>query len=191
MFRLTKDLIIFDVETTGVSFKDSSIIQIGAVRFTRNGKITLYAPSYNIYIVPYKEEWTEEAANIHGLTKKFLFEQGVAIDGALQSFENWCVDPKDVMLAHWSSGFDTGMLQNAYDFLKKDYPFSRRSFDIASIVRFELAKQGKLKKEMGECDCAKALGIRVDKTQLHDGLYDADLSAQMLLRIINGNQGTL
>ena len=75
------------------------------------------------------------------------------------------------------------MLQNAYSFLKRDYPFHYRSFDVASIVRFELAKRKQLFMKCGENKCARALGIEVDNAKLHDGLYDATLSGLMLEKL--------
>lgn len=195
MFKFPKDLIIFDVETSGTD-ETASIIQLGAVIFDRNGHLfrngkEIY--SFNEYIIPYTLTWDEEASKIHKIEKSFLYKKGLQLERALELFETWASPiwadlEKRYWLAQWSCGFDTNMLQNAYAFLRREYPFHYRSFDVASIVRFHLAKQGKLFMKCGEDKCARALGIEVKDIQLHDALYDAQLSGLMLEKITRENK---
>lgn len=190
MFKFPKDLIIFDVETSGTNPETSSIIQIGAVIFDKNGK--LFDKYYfNEYVKLYTNEWSEEAYNIHKIDKTFLENYGKDLETVLKLFEVWASPVWDDLkkrywLAQWGSGFDTNMLREAYKKVNREYPFHYRSFDIASIVRFELARSGKLFQKCGEEKCAKALGIEVFDTQLHDALYDAQLSGLMLEKITKG-----
>lgn len=200
MFKLPKDLLIFDVETSGTDPETASIIQLGAVIFNKEGYLErgaegetrhLIQPrvSFNEYIKPYTNEWTEGAYKIHRIEKSFLENTGKDLDTVLHMFEVWasCVWAdlkKRYWLAQWSCGFDTNMLQSAYGKTNREYPFHYRAFDIASIVRFELAKRGKLFMKCGEDKCARALGIEVYDTQLHDALYDATLAGQCLEQTI-------
>ena len=190
-FRFPKDLIIIDVESTGTS-EDSSIIQLGAVVFNKYGFLERDKRyQFNKYIIPYTLNWEEEASKIHKIGRSFLYKEGLQLKQALGLFESW-ISPiweylkRDYWLAQWSCGFDTNMLRNAYSFLKREYPFHYRSFDVASIVRFELAKRKKLFMKCGENKCARALGIEVDDTKLHDALYDATLSGLMLEKLARG-----
>ena len=193
MFKFPKDLIIFDVETSGTDPETSSIIQLGAVIFDRNGHLfrngggEIY--SFNEYVKLYTKEWSEEAFEIHKIEKSYLQERGKDIETVLQLFEVWASPIWDDLknrywLAQWSCGFDTNMLKGAYKKVDREYPFHYRSFDIASIIRFELARRGKLFQKCGENKCAEALGIEVKDIRLHDALYDAQLSGQILERII-------
>lgn len=60
---LDKDLIIFDLETSGKDPKTCSIIQLGAVQFLKTGYITNEV--FSVYIKPYTNTWEEEAQGIH------------------------------------------------------------------------------------------------------------------------------
>lgn len=203
LFRLPKSLIIFDVETSGTDPETASIIQLGACVFNKKGYLErglegletrqLIQPgvAFNEYIKPYTNEWTEESYKIHRIEKEYLEERGKDLETVLQLFEVWIASiwdwiKKDYWLAQWGSGFDTNMLRAAYRKIGREYPFHYRAFDIASIVRFHLAKQGKLYVKCGENKCARALGIQVYDTQLHDALYDATLSGLMLEKIARG-----
>lgn len=200
MFKLPKDLIIIDVETSGTNPETASIIQLGACIFNKDGYLErgleggetryLIQPkvSFNEYIKPYTDEWTEGAYEIHRIEKSFLEHKGLDLNHVLELFEVWASPiwadlKKRYWLAQWGNGFDTNMLRAAYKKANREYPFHYRAFDIASIVRIHLAKQGKLYMKCGENKCAKALGIQVYNTRLHDALYDAQLSGLMLEKI--------
>lgn len=186
-----KNLLIIDVETSGVT-DDASIIQLGAVIFKKEGELS--NDTFNRYIKPYNKEWSYEAQEIHGLTKEFLNKKGTNINIVLKEFQDWCSRlgmynlKKHYWIAQWGSGFDTRMLSNAYKYIKKDYPFYYRAIDIASIVRFNLANKGLLENKCGEKACAIALNLELEKSKLHDGLYDAYLSGRMLEKIIKENR---
>lgn len=187
MFSLPKDLLIIDVETSGIS-DNASIIQLGAIIFDKTGE--LCNTEFNQYIIPYTSEWSEEAYKVHKIERSFLAKNGMLLKEAIEKFEDWasCHGTfelrKKYWLAQWGCGFDTSMLQNAYTILGRQYPFHYRAFDIGAIVRFELANRGKLGVKCGENKCAKALGIDVDETKLHNALYDAQLSGQILEKLV-------
>lgn len=183
-FALPKHLIVLDVESSGVDTNESSIIQLGAVIFNKDGCLTNH--EFNSYVVPYTSEWSEDAEKIHGIERGKLKKSGLPISKVLKQFEIWAdgfCDGKiknSFWLAQWGANFDVPMLKNAYKYAKRKFPFHYRVFDIASIVRFSLAKQGKLYKKCGENKCASALGIDFDITKLHDALYDTRLAGKML-----------
>lgn len=190
MFQLPKHLIIIDVETTGTNIEHSSIIQLGAVVFNKQGYLSSH--TFREYIIPYTPEWTSGAEKIHKISYTKIQEIGKPLKQVLSEFEQWAstyllCDDKigyNYWLAQWSCGFDVGLLQNAYKSANRPYPFHYRVFDIASIVRFELAKREKLEMKCGEDICAKTLGIELEEAKLHDGLYDAKLAGKMLEKII-------
>ena len=193
-FKLKKDLLIVDLETTGVNPETGSIIQIGAWIFSKYGYLTDF--SFSTYVAPYTREWTIGAFEVHRLEKSFLKEAGKKLNHALYLFERWVENCypnhrtpfRQVQLAQWSCGWDIRYLQKAYDRAKRKYPFGYSQLDIKSIVTFQLALEGKLpkrkKRGCGENFCAKQLNVIVEASQLHNALYDAKLSGQMLEQII-------
>lgn len=186
-FKICKDLLIIDVETSGIDPQTASIIQIGVVVFNKNGYLD--GCEFEEYIKPYTSEWSKDSYKVHKIEKSFLEQKGKPLDEVLAMFENWASYMWDNLekrywLAQWSCGFDTSMLREAYRKINRNYPFHYRAFDIASIIRFHLAKQGRLYMKCGENDCAKALGIKVEENKLHNALYDARLSGLMLEKIL-------
>lgn len=191
MFKLPKKLLIIDVETSSANTDIASMIQLGAVIMNENG--TLTNDIFNVYIKLYTQDWSKEAQEIHKLTKEFLEEKGLQLHIAIKKFEDWASKlglydlKKEYYIAQWSCGFDSSVLNNAYATLKAKYPFHYRSFDIASIVRYEMAKQGKLYKKCGCNKCAEQLGIeKIDESKLHNGLYDAILAGKCLEKLAKG-----
>jgi DNA polymerase III epsilon subunit-like protein len=187
MFKFPKDLLIIDVESTAGHTK-ASIIQLSAWIFDKSGK--LCATHFNQYIIPYTLEWEEGAYKVHKIERSFLAKNGMLLKDAIKSFEDWASChgmfelKKKYWIGQWGCGFDTGILQHAYDILGRKYPFHYRSIDVSSIVRFELANRGKLGVKCGESVCAEQLGIDVNHNKLHNALYDAQLSGQMLEQLV-------
>ena len=181
-----KDIIIFDVETSSNNVLTASMIQLGAYKFSRYGKLT--EDSFSVYIKPYTDDWTEDAYKCHKISKDYLNTHGLIIDQALKEFETWVGDKSLFNMGQWSNSYDVAILFNAYGHLQSKYPFNRRAWDIASIVRYELIKKGikpNLKKYgVGLQSCCKQLGIKVNKENLHDARYDAYLTGKALEKII-------
>jgi DNA polymerase-3 subunit epsilon len=67
MLQITKPLIIFDVETTGLDVKEDRIVEIALIRFEPNGdkieKVRLINP---------QKEIAKEAAEVHGITNEMV-----------------------------------------------------------------------------------------------------------------------
>lgn len=184
MFTLDKDLIVFDLETSGIT-DDASILQIGAVRFSKKGKIQK-DETFNQYVIPYTEEWSEKAFEIHGLKQEFLYKNGKELDEVITNFNKWIYQntSREIYLAQWSCGFDVQMLSNAHKLLNIKFPFSHRSFDIASIVRFYIATKGG-NTSKGLFDCCKFLKIDTKEFKAHDALSDAYLTALAFEKVID------
>jgi hypothetical protein len=74
------------------------------------------------------------------------------------------------------------MLQRAYEYNSVRYPFSYRSWDIASIVRFYLSSHG-FNSGKSLHDSAHILGLDKKSYKAHDALDDARLTAMCLQRV--------
>lgn len=187
MFKFPKKLMVIDIEATGTTPNVSSMIQLGAVIVNQKG--ILEDTSFSGYILPYTPEWTEQAESVHKISLSKIQEIGEPLKKVLNDFENWASKlgfldlKKTYWLAHWGASFDFSMLKSAYEFANIKFPFHYRSIDIASIVRFELAKQGKLSQKCSLVKCAKKYEISIETKNLHDALYDAKLTGKLLERI--------
>ena len=187
MFKLDRNIVVLDLETSHTNDM-ASVIQIGAVKMDQYGD-WFKEDSFMVYIKPYTDQWSEESQEIHGLTKEFLAERGLDIKEALMKFNEWLGVqwlPKEnkFYFATWGSGFDMLHLKHAYLITNLDFPYSYRCYDIASIVRFNLAFMG-YNVSKGCHDCARLLGVDLSCYKAHDALHDAQVTASALKKMIN------
>lgn len=180
-FKLDRDLIVFDVESTS-SDDEASIINLGAYRFLSN-TCEVLKDGFEVFTKPYSPGWSEEAQSVHGLTKSTIAEIGIPVDESLARFEEWVGDPQKVFLAHWSSTFDVTLLKFAYKTVGKKYPFSYRSYDIASFVRLLLSSQGR-EVHKGLMSCATKFNVNTKDIKAHNAKNDAMVTALVLKRAI-------
>ena len=192
--KLDRNLLLIDVEATGTSIENSSIIQIGAVKLSSSLEII---DIFNCYVKPYTAEWTEQAENVHHIKKEFLEEEGVVIAEALDNLEKFInFKFRDYYIAQWSASFDSSMLREAYkkaydnkdlkDVTDYKFPYAYRVYDIASFVRLYLASMELLpRKRVSLKDCAEILKVEITHSKLHDASYDAILTAEVLRKTNN------
>lgn len=182
--RLDRNLIIFDLETSGIDVETSSVIQIGACKFHKSGDLSS-KETFNIYIKPYASGWNKEAEGIHGLSLDFLEENGVSLRRALKRFVGWIdSNNSNFYFAHWGATFDMNMIMNAFATASHNFKFSHRSYDIASITRFYLAMNGYKPEALFRS--AKKLKVNIDKFNVHDALDDAVVAGKCL-EAVGGN----
>ncbi len=181
-FNLDKDLIIFDVETTGVTPLSSGIIQLSACKFDV-ADLTISTDVFDVYIKPYVEEWTEESESVHRISREFLEQNGITLNRALKQFVSWIGPyPKKFYLAQWGCGFDTSILKYGFDRTDLKFPFTHRSYDIASIVRFYLAIHGISPGSLKEC--AQVLNVPTEEVTIHNAKDDTLLTAHTFRKVI-------
>ena len=99
-----KDFIIFDTETTGLSNTKDEVVELGAIRFTE-GKMNGSFHSYIIPTVPIGRR----AFQAHGLTRKFLEENGRDAKEVYLEFKEWV---GDYVMAGHNLSFDVRMVKN-------------------------------------------------------------------------------
>lgn len=85
-----KNIVAYDVETTGLDPAKDSIIQIAAVKFDSNFNTI---DSYYTHVKPMHDfEIAEGALQKHGMTKEFILENGKPSNEVMQFFNNFCND---------------------------------------------------------------------------------------------------
>lgn len=176
-----KRFIIIDIETTGQNKRIHDIIQLGAVKLDNECNIT---DKFTINIKPLNPNyWSIKAEEIHKMSKEYILQNGIECNKAFEEFEKWVGNPKEYYLSAWGVYFDINFLVEQYEKINRPYPFSYRTLDVASVVRFYLTVL--TKKFPGEEKAAKLLDIELEENHLHNGLYDAEISAKMLKEVFN------
>lgn len=130
---MTKTLVAFDLETTGLNTQEDHILQLGLVRFDSETFKELDYRSW--YIRPlYEFEISPEAEEKTGLSKEFILENGVPLnsiwDEAVQFIGT------DDMLSYNGNHFDVPMLY--YNLLRYNLKFDfgcRKFYDALVIER--------------------------------------------------------
>jgi DNA polymerase III epsilon subunit-like protein len=181
---LDRSLVVIDLESSGKNPDTASMIQIGMVILDKNA--LKVSNGFSKYVNPYTPVWEEEAEGVHKLSKGFLKQFGCDVGLALKQLEETIGDNlKHYNLAMWSNGWDIQLLRNAYQHSGREFPFSHRSYDIASFVRIYLRANKMLGRDKaGLVNCARSLGIDTDPFAQHDAYHDALLAARVLQETI-------
>ena len=104
--KLERDIVFFDVETTGVDIKRDRIIEISAVKYTKDKTKLTYQKYFNPEI-----PISQSAIDVHGLTNEFLSQ--------FKPFKNSCDE-----LYEWFKDCDLG----GYNCIAFDIPILFEEF---------------------------------------------------------------
>lgn len=166
--------IILDCETSG-----NTIISLGAVKVIdyviKDQYYLLIKPDYDPSFI-----WDKQAEAIHHISEDMLEQTGLPMQIVLETFETFTGKLKGYYLSAWGIYFDLNILKEAYRLLKRNYPFVRREFDIASFVRlYLLTKPNKFHFSLDRC--AEELGIT--NPFPHNALSDAITAAKVFIKV--------
>ena len=167
--------IALDVESTGVDFCSSQVIQCGAV-FLDEKIQSVGTREWDINYVPEKFSWDVEAEEVHGIGLEAAKTHGVAPEVFLKEFEQEIVkrygiaEDIELHIIAANAHFDYLMLLRLWDMYRQDtaLPLSRRMMDITAL---SLAALG----TAGMSTTLEALGIEEEEDKRHSALYDAEL----------------
>lgn len=97
-----RNIVAFDVETTGTDASKDVIIQLAAVKFDKDFN---RLDSYCCYVKPMEDfEIAPGAFEKHGLTKEFILDNGMPSNGVMEVFNAFCKDCD--MLSYNGNNFD-------------------------------------------------------------------------------------
>ena len=155
--------VVFDLETTGINYKEHDIVEIGAVR-VENGEITaeyqtLVSPSVPI---------PAEATAVNHITNDML-KGKPKIYEVLPSFLDFVGD--DVLAAH-NVRFDYSFLSNAC--MQSRFKVPEQLFDTMALARYYPEAEGKKLTVLVD-----AAGI--ERETAHRALGDARMTAKLIL----------
>lgn len=170
-------IVVFDIETTGLNFRTDEIIELGAVEL-EGGELgrtfrELAKPGCRIH---------PTATEVHGYTAEDLLDKQPPIE-LVANFMNW-LGNTEVVLAGHNSSFDIGFLTKSISELNKtkgtNLKLPSRSLCTMKLINaaFDL-KYPSLDLSL------KMFQINQRRCMIHSALEDAQLTAQLLLVLMN------
>ena len=168
--------IVFDTETTGLSYDNDRVIEIGCVELLNHIPT---GRTYHIYINP-EREVPADAIKIHGITNEFLADKPKFAEIA-DDFIKFIDDA--TLIAH-NAKFDISML-NA-EFRRLNLP--ELEWDRV-IDTLKLSHQVNPHMSRHNLDTlCRHYGIDNSRRNLHGALLDAQLLAEVYLELIGGKE---
>jgi DNA polymerase-3 subunit epsilon len=165
----------FDTETTGLDNRRDRIVEIGAVKFNRQGELERYSSLVNPGI-----PMPAGAGKVNNITDAMLAGQP-SIQEALPAFLRFAAET--VVLAHnapFDCGFVNSSLSRLYDDGYVDTPFlPNRVADTLIMARRLLPGRGRYNLQ----DITASLGLRAESA--HRALDDARLCMELFICLVH------
>lgn len=115
------NIIVFDVESTGVDVTEDEIIQIAAIKINRNGEVT---EKFEKFLKNKKS--VKDSEHVHGFSDKFLLENGEDKEKVLKEFVEFSSD--SIIVGH-NVQFDINILSSELSRLDLGKPKFKGFFD--------------------------------------------------------------
>lgn len=199
-----KYVIVSDCETSGLprkaskdkpelrAFYDILLVEVAAV------VVDLFemeiVEEYDEVIKPYVENytWQSAAEQTHGLSERYLFENGVDVKDAYKAYKSLLTKYKNnkvqaVLCGHNFQGFDIPFIEGLFEFNKDNlWEYVRWVEDTQKIAYFRAIEQENYK--LGTC-CTKE---GVELVDAHRALTDTRANAKLFMKyieLLRGNGG--
>jgi DNA polymerase III alpha subunit (gram-positive type) len=181
----TRDLVVFDVESTDLNIAQGEIIQIAAIRLDKDSLVEV--ARFSSYVQPQVwNNWLPEAMAVNKIPKSSLVGAPL-IHEVLEQFEQ-CFPPSEVLLTAYNAWFDTGFVRQSYNRLGRHSPFEFHSFDIWALAYVYWCQEPRVANParpigFNLAGMAELLGITTTG-QFHDALTDVEVEAEVLRRLL-------
>ena len=176
--RLGYDLIVLDMELNHPGVDQETIIEIGAVKFLRDGGIHPVTFSALIY---HGRPLQPEIVALTGITDEEIAGKGVLFPEAMREFHTWATsESKNILLAAW--GGDVPCLIEHCKKYGTPFPFRRKNIEIKSVGVFLNALHQRKIKSDGLGSMLKGWGLKWNNKygEHHRALPDAHNTALLL-----------
>lgn len=180
-----KDLLLIDLETTGLDADRHEIIQLAALLLDK--KTLKEKKVFNSFVRPSKWKTRDRESMKINQISWVQVKNAPTLKSIILQF-NRRFNPKKVVLTYYTGILDIVFLQEAYRKVGKKFPFDYHYFNIWAVFYTYLAHQNRLKnrrefsgfclEDLTERFRTKIQGIR------HDALYDCRIEAETLRKII-------
>lgn len=176
---MTPECVVLDTETTGLSYHEDRIIEIGAVKVRREDRKVL--STFHVYLNPGNRVSSEEAIRVHGITNEFLKDKPSFSD-VYHAFLGFVTD---CSLVIHNATFDMSFLQAELD--RVSYPVRLDSLCPVEDTLKIAKKQYPGQKNNLDALCNR-LGIDISHRTLHGALKDADLLVKVYFALLTNQQ---
>ena len=168
-----RDILVIDLETSGVEPEKHGIVQIGAVVLDQVEY--LEHAHFSSYIrLPDDLEYDEEAGLVNQIPENVARSAfNPRINDVLDELEKFA-DPRSVTLAAWNGTFDFDFLRFTYRKLNRPWPYDYHFIELWTLAWFMLP-------EIASPSLAKVIAeLDLDKLKAHDALEDVRMEASVL-----------
>lgn len=174
---MTKEIVTFDLETTGLDVKNDQIIQIGLIKFNST---TFEEIEHKMYFVKPKDDYimSEEAISKHGVTKEYLDANGVYLTEIWQECKDFIGNCD--MLSYNGNHFDVPMLYYNLQRNNLDFDFASRNFYDSMVIERKIysMKLGDIYKRYTNKELDNA----------HDAFFDTKATVEVFKHQFNKNR---
>lgn len=181
--RLPFELIVIDLETNGLEVPEVRIVEIGAVRMTRDFEL---ADTFRSLVDG--RPMTPVATAVNNITDAML-EGEQPFQEVSKGFVEWCRKSSDYVLGAWGAYFDLCVLRSEYRRIGVRYPHPGRGLDVKAIAWFETFCRGNPSSKGGVDSLCEQFGVEFEGTR-HRALDDALAEARILQEIVRGRGST-
>ena len=179
-----KDLLVLDIECTGLDFTKHEIIQIAAILLDK--KTLKEKKRFETYIKPKNWKARDPEAMAVNNIKWDSLKDAPNMKTVIKEFQEFF--GTNLIIAPYGTILDTLMLRVAYKNNKLKYPFDYHVYDIWPLVYTYMAKKNLLKNRKRFSgfrldDAAKHFKIKVGDGR-HTALVDCEVEAEVLRHIL-------
>ena len=168
--------IIYDLETTGLSPKNDSIIEIGALKVKSTNGLLKVIDTLHEYINP-KKELREKITEITGITNDFL-KNKKCVNEIYLNIENFFKNV-DFVCGYNNKRFDNKFMINLYNF------FNRENFeDFETLDIYELSKEV-LPEKLNNFKLSTVAENYNIKFKAHSAIEDTKCTFEILKALLN------
>jgi DNA polymerase-3 subunit epsilon len=175
----------YDTETTGLDYKKCSIHQFSAIIEVDDTVVQ----SINLHMRPHdKAVYEDGALATHGITKETMLkypawqDQFKVLKHTILKYASPFDKEKKIHLVGFkNASFDDDFFKMLFDLAddKFWFYFFASSIDVSCLAAEYLLDRRAKMPSFKLHRVAKTLGIYVDDTRLHDGVYDCELTRQI------------
>jgi len=176
LFNCCKNIVVFDVETTGVNPKNDEIIEIAVLRAVNNDGITVVEDrsDFLIKLTPGRS-LPAVISDLTGITESRLQKDGISKNDACAELVNM-LDHQDLLLAAYNAHFDLSFLYFFLKIFQKGALLKNLKFlDVLTIYKDRRPYPHKLS------DAAVAYDL--DSPDAHRALNDVNTTFELLCKM--------
>ncbi len=181
----TRDIVVFDTETTGLDISKHELIQIAAIRLDKDNLAE--KNRYESFIKPsHWETQNPKAAEVHQISYDTV-KDAPTPEVVLAEFEQ-AFPPTEVLLSAYNFPFDFSFLYDTYRKLGKQCPYDFHGVDIWAFAYYFWSNTAhtinpEKRNGFGLSDVASMLGI-INSGTYHQAMVDCEVEVEVLRRLL-------